>query len=72
MSTITEALRDNLRALAQSDARMFRELAEIDRDIQTAISGRPAPALPSTSELEIAAAIRLLEAHGYSVTRPVD
>lgn len=71
MSTITEALRDNLRALAQSDARMFRELAELDRDIQTAISGRPSPALPGSTELEIAAAIRLLEAHGYTVTPAV-
>lgn len=75
METVAEALRDNLRALALADARFYRELAELDRDIDAAIRGTTAPALPGSTEsteLEIAAAIRLLEAHGYSVTRPVD
>lgn len=72
MGTVAEALRDNLRALAQADARFYREMAELDRDIDAAIRGTTAPALPGSAELEIAAAIRLLEAHGYTVTPPAN
>lgn len=70
MGTITEALRANLRSLAQADARMFREMAELDRDIQAAIKGGSAPMLTGGVEDEIAAAIELLQANGYTVTPP--
>lgn len=61
MGVIADSLRASLRELAQADARLYRGLADE--------AGAPAtrPALPAD---EIAAAIALLEAHGYTVTRP--
>jgi hypothetical protein len=61
MGVITDTLRATLRDLAQSDARLYRGLAEI-------IDAPQAPALPAT-QADIQAAIALLEAHGYMVTR---
>lgn len=62
MGVITDTLRSTLRDLAESDARLYRGLA-------TELAPTPArqPALPAN---DIAAAIALLEAHGYTVTRP--
>ena len=59
MGVLTDTLRSTLRDLAESDARLYRGLA-------TELAA-PAtrPALPAD---EIAAAIALLEAHGYTVT----
>lgn len=57
MGVITDTLRATLRDLAESDARFYRGLAA---ELNTQ------PALPTD---EIAAAIALLEAHGYRVTR---
>jgi hypothetical protein len=59
MGIIADTLRASLRDLAQADGRLYRGLAESTAD---------APALPSTQS-DIAAAIALLEAHGYTVTR---
>ena len=61
MGVIADTLRASLRDLAAADARLYRGLA--------AELAAPAarPALPSD---EIAAAIRLLESHGYTGTRP--
>jgi hypothetical protein len=61
MGVITDTLRATLRDLAESDARLYRGLA--------AELGTPTakPALPGD---DIAAAIALLEAHGYKVTPP--
>ena len=61
MGVIADQLRSTLRDLAQADARLYRALA--------AEAATPAarPALPGD---EIAAAIALLEANGYTVTRP--
>lgn len=64
MGVIADTLRASLRDLAQADARLYRGLAEITADAAAA----PASALPATAD-EIAAAIALLEAHGYTVTR---
>lgn len=61
MGVITDTLRASLRDLAQADARLYRGLAELTADTT-------APALPAT-RADIAAAIALLEAHGYTVTR---
>ena len=62
MGDITDALRATLRDLAESDARLYRGLA-------TELADTPAtrPALPAD---DIAAAIALLEAAGYTVTPP--
>jgi hypothetical protein len=60
MGVIADSLRATLRDLAHADARLYRGLA--DELEQTA------PVLPAPSA-EIAAAIALLERHGYTVTR---
>ena len=61
MGRMTDTLRATLRELAESDARLYRGLA------QELASGAPRRALPAD---EIAAAIALLERHGYTVTAP--
>jgi len=60
MGVIADTLRATLRDMAQSDARLYRGLA-------TELGTTPAQAALPTEE--IAAAIALLEAHGYTVTR---
>jgi hypothetical protein len=61
MGLIADQMRATLRELAAADARLYRGLAaEL-----TTPSTRPA--LPAD---EIAAAIALLEAHGYTITGP--
>lgn len=62
MGVLTDTLRSTLRDLAEADARLYRGLAA---ELGTTPATRPA--LPAD---EIAAAIALLEAHGYTVTRP--
>ncbi len=57
MGVLTDTLRATLRDLAEADARLYRGLA-------TELADTPAP--PAD---EIAVAIALLEAHGYTVTR---
>jgi len=59
MGVIADTLRSTLRDLAQSDARLYRGLA-------AELGATARPALPAE---EIAAAIALLERHGYKVTR---
>jgi hypothetical protein len=61
MGVIADTLRATLRDLAEADARLYRGLAT---ELGTAPSR---PALPAD---EIAAAIALLERHGYMVTPP--
>jgi hypothetical protein len=58
MGVIADSLRSTLRDLAASDARFYRGLG-------TELTPQQ-PTLPAD---EIAAAIALLEAHGYTVTR---
>lgn len=60
MGAITDTLRATLRDLAQSDARLYRGLHE-------ELAGTPRRTLPTD---EVAAAIALLEARGYTVTPP--
>ena len=62
MGVIADTLRASLRDLAQADARLYRGMADLTADAPTA------PALPATQQ-QIADAIALLEAHGYTVTR---
>lgn len=59
MGVLADALRAQLRDLALSDARLYRSFDEATTE---------PPALPASSD-EIAAAIALLEANGYTVTR---
>jgi ABC-type transport system substrate-binding protein len=61
MGLMTDTLRATLRDLAESDARLYRGLGDIT-------AATPTPALPAT-QADIAAAIALLEEHGYTVTR---
>lgn len=64
MGVLTDTLRASLRDLAAADARLYRGLAaELE-----GTAPAPARALPDT-EAEIAAAIALLQRHGYTVTR---
>jgi hypothetical protein len=62
MGVIADTLRSTLRDLAEADARLYRGLAA-----ELADTPATRPALPAD---EIAAAIALLERHGYTVTRP--
>lgn len=62
MGVLTDTLRASLRDLAQADARLYRGIADITADTPQS------PALPAT-QADIEAAIALLEAHGYTVTR---
>lgn len=61
MGLIADTLRQSLREMAAADGRLYRGLA-------TELEGA-APALPPATEAQIAAAIALLERHGYTVTR---
>lgn len=65
MGVIADTLAASLRDLAQADARLYRGLDEFTRTTRERIT-----ALPADPADEIAAAIALLEAHGYTVTRP--
>lgn len=62
MGALTDTLRATLRDLAESDARLYRGLAE-----ELATPTRRA--LPAT-QADLAAAVALLRAHGYRVTPP--
>lgn len=64
MGVMADTLRATLRDLAQSDARLYRGLAKI-----TAADEAPALAPADDTAQRIAAAIALLEEHGYTVTR---
>jgi hypothetical protein len=58
MGAMTDTLRATLRDLAESDARLYRGIAQ-----ELAAPSIPAPAA------EITAAIRLLEKNGYAVVK---
>jgi hypothetical protein len=62
MGVIADQLRASLRAMAETDARLYRGLADITADAGT-------PALEPALDDRIAAAIALLQANGYTVTR---
>ena len=60
MGLIADTLRQSLREMAAADGRLYRGLA-------TELGATPA--LPPATDAQIAAAIALLERHGYTVTR---
>ena len=68
MGVIADTLRASLREMAQADARLYRGLDEFTRTTRERIAALPADAADPADE--IAAAIALLEAHGYTVTAP--
>lgn len=68
MGVLADALRSQLRELAQSDARLYRSIGEATTRMKQTLDEMEAPALPASTD-EIAAAIALLEANGYTVTR---
>jgi hypothetical protein len=63
MGVMTDTLRATLRDLAESDARLYRGLA------QELAGTPPTRQLKTSPAAEITAAIRLLEANGYAVTK---
>ena len=76
MGVISDALRANLRNLAQADAQMIRSLDQhltatnrVIREMAEDVSV-DVPAIAPAADLEsrISAAIALLEANGYTIT----
>jgi hypothetical protein len=63
MGAIADTLRATLRDLAESDARLYRGLA------QELAGTPPTRRLKASPTAEITAAIRLLEANGYGVVK---
>ena len=68
MGVIADTLRASLREMAQADARLYRGLDRYARTTRERIAALPADEADPADE--IAAAIALLEAHGYTVTAP--
>ena len=71
MGVIADALRASLAEMAASDARLYRGLDKHLRSTKRHLAELDAlePAAASDTAAEIAAAIALLERHGYRVTR---
>ena len=71
MGVIADALRASLAEMAASDARLYRGLDEHLRSTRRGLAELEAlqPAAASNTEAKIAAAIALLEEHGYTVTQ---
>ena len=65
MGLIADKLRATLRELAESDSRLYRGLAEGETKVGTVTT--PELKLPTVDP--ILAAISLLEANGYTVTK---
>jgi hypothetical protein len=65
MGAIADTLRATLRDLAESDARLYRGLAQ---ELAGTAPSHAAPSIPAPAS-EITDAIRLLEANGYAVTK---
>lgn len=68
MGIIADTLAASLRAMAESDARLYRGLDQHLRTTRRLLDEAESPALPA-ADGDIAAAIALLEANGYTVTR---
>jgi len=69
MGMLADALRANLKQVAESDARALRATQEMLTEVRAQIAAAEAPQLAASKDDEIAAAIALLEANGYTVTR---
>ena len=69
MGRIADQMRAELRAMAQSDAHLFRSIDQYSQRTQALLAEMrdDSPALPATDP--IADAITLLEANGYTVTK---
>ena len=69
MGVIADQLRASLRDLAQADARLYRGLATELSPARQGKAARSAIAGAPATQADIAAAIALLKANGYTVTR---
>lgn len=69
MGIIADTLQATLRELAASDARLYRGLDQHLRTTRQLLDEAEQLTLPASTDQQIAAAIALLEAHGYTVTR---
>lgn len=72
MGVIADTLRANLKAMAEADARLYRLYRGLATELSPVRQGkaaRSAIAGAAATGSEIAAAIALLEANGYTVTR---
>lgn len=69
MGRIADQMRETLRDMAQSDARLYRSIDQYSKRTQALIAEMrdDAPALPAADAIQDA--IALLEANGYTVTR---
>ena len=71
MGMLADALRANLKRVAESDAKMLRATQEMLSDVRAITASMDEPAMLTASDPdEIADAIALLEANGYTVTPP--
>ena len=69
MGMLANALKANLKQIAESDARALRATNEMLTEVRAQIAAAEAPLLTGSKDADIAAAIELLEANGYTVTR---
>ena len=70
MGLIADQMRSTLRSMAESDARLYRSIDQYSKRTQALLAEMRDPAaLPGAEVDEIAEAIALLEANGYTVTR---
>lgn len=69
MGMIADRMRSHLKQVAESDAKMLRATNEMLTEVRKQIAAIEAPMLEHSEVDEIAEAIALLEANGYTVTR---
>lgn len=69
MGMLANALKANLKQIAASDARALRATNEMLTEVRAQIAAAEAPLLTGSTDADIAAAIELLEANGYTVTK---
>jgi hypothetical protein len=73
MGAIADQLRSTLRGLAQAEARLYRGLAQAEARLYRGLATELSATATSRAALpgdDIAAAIALLERHGYTITPP--
>ena len=72
MGMIADAMRAQLRQVAESDAKALRATQELLTETRALLdsAAAPTPLLAGDRDAEIAAAIELLQSAGYTVTPP--
>lgn len=69
MGTIADQMRQTLRSMAESDARLYRSIDQYSKRTQALLAEMRDPAALPGADDPIQDAIALLEANGYTVTR---